>query len=303
MTLLEPTGYGNPEPSFLIRGDFKFDRIGVSKHVKCPLRGIELVGFGKYEYSLGSTRGERELNVSLGVNVYQNRQYAQGIIRTFKANGVSMSTEESTLINLHQLSHTGDASVNDIDVATIEKHLEKPFGTLIVCFSEDEYNSLIARSEKIASLPMLVANARMLSPVNSVIVCPAVGFEYSYYERVIFAGKPLSTGYIAYVKSVLSEVYTLGDCTPTALKIDQNAFRMAYMELRRMAQMKERLVDYKRLLQTLQPKAKINYVELRIILDVFKELGLAIVSDKGVVTVSNEKTDLEKSAIYRNVRK
>ncbi|MBO7151575.1 MAG: single-stranded-DNA-specific exonuclease C-terminal domain-containing protein, partial [Clostridia bacterium] len=64
-----------------------------------------------------------------------------------------------------------------------------------------------------------------------------------------------------------------------------------------------RLVDYKRLLQTLAPKAKINFVELRIILDVFKDLGLAIVSDKGVLTVSNEKTDLEKSAIYRNVRK
>ncbi|MBO7221701.1 MAG: hypothetical protein J6V37_01505, partial [Clostridia bacterium] len=276
---------------------------GVSKHVKCSLRGIDLVGFGKYEYSLGSTRGERELNVSLGVNVYQNRQYAQGIIRTFKANGVSMSTEESTLINLHQLSYAGDAVVDNIDVATIEKHLEKPFGTLIVCFSEEEYNSLISKSEKIASLPMLVANARMLSPVNSVIVCPAVGFEFSYYERVILAGKPLSTGYIAYIKSVLSEVYTLGDCTPTQLKIDQNAFRVVYMELRRMAQMKERLVDYKRLLQTLAPKAKINFVELRIILDVFKDLGLAIVSDKGVLTVSNEKTDLEKSAIYRNVRK
>ena len=34
LTLLEPTGYGNPEPSFLVKGDFKFDRIGVSKHVK-----------------------------------------------------------------------------------------------------------------------------------------------------------------------------------------------------------------------------------------------------------------------------
>ena len=75
------------------------------------------------------------------------------------------------------------------------------------------------------------------------------------------------------------------------------------MELRRMAQMKERLVDYKRLLQVLQPKAKINFVELRIILDVFKDLGLVTVADKGVITVSNQKTDLEKSVIYRNVRK
>jgi hypothetical protein len=303
LTLLEPTGYGNPEPSFLIKGDFKFDRIGVSKHVKCSMKGVDLVGFGKYEYSLGSTRGERELNVSLGVNVYQNRQYAQGIIRTFKANGVSMSAEDSTLINLHQLSYDGQASVDKISVEVLDKHLEKPFGTLIVCFSEDEYNTLVASSRKIASLPMLVANARMLSPVNSVIICPAENFEYSYYERVVFAGKPLSNGYIAHIKAVLKEVYTLGDCTPTEIKIDQNSFRMAFMELRRMAQMKERLVDYKRLLQVLAPKTKINFVELRIILNVFKELGLVAVNDKGVITVSNEKTDLEKSAIYRNVRK
>jgi hypothetical protein len=143
----------------------------------------------------------------------------------------------------------------------------------------------------------------MLSPVNSVIICPAENFEYSYYERVVFAGKPLSNGYIAHIKAVLKEVYTLGDCTPTEIKIDQNSFRMAFMELRRMAQMKERLVDYKRLLQVLAPKTKINFVELRIILNVFKELGLVAVNDKGVITVSNEKTDLEKSAIYRNVRK
>ena len=275
----------------------------MSKHVKCSLKGIDLVGFGKYEYSLGSTRGERELNVSLGVNIYQNRQYAQGIIRTFKANGVSMTREESTLINLHQLSYDGNETAYEISVADIEKHLEKPFGTLIVCFSEDEYNALISKSEKIASLPMLVANARMLSPVDSVIVCPADNFEYSYYERVILAGKPLSNGYIAHIKSVLREVYALGDCTPTEIKIDQNAFRMAFMEIRRMAQMKERLVDYKRLLQVLQPKTKIDYIDLRVILNVFKDLGLVAVNDKGVITVSNEKTDLEKSAIYRNVRK
>lgn len=303
LTLLEPTGYGNPEPSFLIRGDFRFDRIGVSKHVKCSLKGVDLVGFGKYEYSLGSTRGERELNVSLGVNVYQNRQYAQGIIRTFKANGVSMSEEDSTLINLHQLNYTGEATLDEIAVEDIEKHLEKPFGTLIVCFSEEEYNALISKSERMASLPMLVANARMLSPVNSVIVCPAVGFDYSYYERVIFAGKPLSSGYIAHIKSLLGEVYTIGDCTPQRIEIDQNAFRIAFMELRRMAQMKERLVDYKRLLQALTPKTKINFVQLRIILDVFKDLGIVAIGDKGVITVSNQKTDLEKSAIYRNVRK
>ena len=40
-----------------------------------------------------------------------------------------------------------------------------------------------------------------------------------------------------------------------------------------------------------------------IILDVFKELGLVIVSDKGVISVSNDRTDLSKSAVYCNVRK
>lgn len=105
------------------------------------------------------------------------------------------------------------------------------------------------------------------------------------------------------IKALLREVYTLGDCTPDKIEIDQNAFRVVFMELRRMAQMKERLVDFKRLLQVLQPRAKINNIDLKIILDVFKELGLVTIGDKGVITVSNQKTELEKSAIYRNVRK
>ena len=303
LSLLEPTGYGNPEPSFLVKGDFKFDRIGVSKHVKCSTRGIDLVGFGKYEYSLGATRGERELSVALGVNVYQNREYAQGIIRGFKANGVTMSREESTIVNLHQLSYNHTGSIDQTTIEEVEKHLSKPFGTLIVCFGEDEYNTLIQKSEAVKALPMLVASSRMLSPVNSVIVCPAGNFEYSYYERVIFAGKPLSAGYMAWVKSVVNEVYTLGDCTPTKITIEDDVFRVVYRELRRMSLMKERLNGYTKLLQTLWSSVKINRIELMIVLDVFKELGLVTVSDKGIITVSNDKTDLNKSAVYCNVRK
>jgi ssDNA-specific exonuclease RecJ len=40
-----------------------------------------------------------------------------------------------------------------------------------------------------------------------------------------------------------------------------------------------------------------------IILAVFKELKLVTVSDKGIINVSNDKTDLNKSAIYLNVKK
>lgn len=303
LALLEPTGYGNPEPSFMIKGDFKFDRIGVSKHVKCSLKGVDLVGFGKYEHSLGSTRGEREFNVTLGINVYQNRQYAQGIIRTFKANNMVMTEDESTLVNLHQLSYLGESDIDATTIEDVEKHLEKPFGTLIVCFGEKEYDALSERSEKIASLPMLVASARMLGPVNSVIVCPQESFEYSYYQRVIFAGKPLSKGYMAMVKSVVNEVYTLGDCTPTQIKINDDAFKVVYRELRRMSLMKERLTSYTRFLSSISSTARINYIELMIILGVFKELKLASVSDKGIITVSSDKTDLNKSAIYCNVKK
>ncbi len=303
LTLLEPTGYGNPEPSFLVRGDFKFDRIGVSKHVKASTRGIDLVGFYKYEHSLGSTRGQRELNVTLGVNVYQNREYAQGIIRNFKAEDVKMSKEESTLVNLHQLSYTGECKPESISVQEVEKHLEKPFGTLIVCFGEEEYTALSAKSAKISTLPMLVAGARMLGPVNSVIVCPADSFEYSYYERVIFAGKPLSEGYMAMIESAVNKVYTLGDSTPQKITIDDNVFRVVYREMRRMSQMRERLSNYNRLLAILSPMVRINYIQLMIVLGVFKELGLVSVSDKGIITVSNEKTDLTKSSIYKNVRK
>ena len=267
------------------------------------LKGVDLVGFGKYEHSLGSTRGEKEFNVTLGVNVYQNRQTAQGIIRAFKANKVTMTKEESTLVNLHQLSYKGDCEIPSTTVEQVEKYLDKPFGTLIVCFSADEYDVISSKSEKISSLPMLVAGARMLGPVNSVIVCPQENFEYSYYDRVIFAGKPLSKGYMAWIKDAVNEVYTLGDCTPTHITIDDDAFRVVFREMRRMALMKEHLVGYNRLLSAVNSVKSLNYTQLMIILAVFKELKLVTVSDKGVINVSNDKTDLNKSAIYLNVKK
>jgi ssDNA-specific exonuclease RecJ len=67
--------------------------------------------------------------------------------------------------------------------------------------------------------------------------------------------------------------------------------------------MKERLNGYAKLLQTLWSSVKINRIELMIVLDVFKELGLVTVSDKGIITVSNDKTDLNKSAVYCNVKR
>ena len=108
---------------------------------------------------------------------------------------------------------------------------------------------------------------------------------------------------MAWIKDAVNEVYTLGDCTPTHITIDDDAFRVVFREMRRMALMKERLVGYNRLLSAVNSVKSLNYIELMIILAVFKELKLVTVSDKGVINVSNDKTDLNKSAIYLNVKK
>lgn len=119
LELMEPTGYQNPRPTFLVKAQgLRFDRIGFSQHVKYVAKNIELMGFSKFAPCLAAKTGRVDFEISLGINAFQNRESAQGIIQTLQFEDVDIDDDEAIRMNLHQLDCEGSANLSQ---TTVEK--------------------------------------------------------------------------------------------------------------------------------------------------------------------------------------
>lgn len=301
LELMEPTGYSNPKPTFLLKGEsLKFDRIGFSQHVKYFSKSIELMGFFKFANCLYPRTGKASFELNLGINVFQNNERAQGIIQTLKFENVCISDDEATSMNLHQLKHDGAVKLQNTHLNSVEDMLKQPFGTAIVCFSQGEYDELCKKSERIKSLPVLIATPRCLNPENCVVVCPAQNFDFSYFNRIIVAGHPLCEGYLKTLSESVSECYALGDCSKRDMNVTKDVLRNIYKELAQIARFSPKASSPYKLYIAVCSRYKVSESVFNFALAVFDEVGLVKISDKGIMSVVNKSVKLENSITYRN---
>ncbi len=303
LELLEPTGYQNPKPTFLLKGEgLRFERIGFSQHVKYIGKHIDLMGFSKFAPCLTAKTGRVDFEVSLGVNVFQNRETAQGIIQTLQFENVCVTKEESNLMNLHHLLKEGDANLQKTDLNTVKEWLKHPFGTVITCFSKSDYERLCDELDEIKRLPVLLATPRCLNPENCVVVCPAESFDFSFYTRVVVSGHPLSSGYLAYLKGVSNECYALGDCSCERLAASDDTLRHIYKEIVNLASRTTKMGSPHKMYVALCQRYKVSETEFNVALMIFDQVGLVTINDKGFVSISKKSVKLTDSVTYRNLK-
>lgn len=303
LELLEPTGYQNPKPTFLLKGEgLRFERIGFSQHVKYIGKHIDLMGFSKFASCLTAKTGRVDFEVSLGVNVFQNRETAQGIIQTLQFENVCVTKEESNLMNLHHLLKEGDANLQKTDLNTVKEWLKHPFGTVITCFSQSDYERLCDELDEIKRLPVLLATPRCLNPENCVVVCPAECFDFSFYTRVVVSGHPLSSGYLAYLKGVSNECYALGDCSCERLAASDDTLRHIYKEIVNLASRTTKMGSSHKMYVALCQRYKVSETEFNVALMIFDQVGLVTINDKGFVSISQKNVKLTDSVTYRNLK-
>ncbi len=300
---LEPTGYANPRPNFLISSsNLKFERIGMSQHVKCVQNGISLMGFSKYANSLYARTGEVDFEITLGVNVFQNNVSAQGIIQSVGAKDVSIDKEESDVLNLHHFKHSGSVELESVDVSQVEQWLKKPFGTAIVCFSKEEYNAIVASSDLFIDLPVVIATPKCLNPQNCIIVCPDQGVEYGFFNHVVIAGKPLCEGYKKWVSEQAKHAVALGDCTAQTLTFTDDTLRNLYKEMALVVSKSPRVGSVKKFYQSVCSRFKTSEAVFLLAIEIFEELGLLSIGDRGIVTINKKSVTLTNSRVYVNAK-
>lgn len=303
LELLEPTGYQNPKPTFLLKADgLRFERIGFSQHVKYVGQNIDLMGFSKFAPCLTAKTGRVDLEVSLGVNVFQNRETAQGIIQTLQFENVCVTKEESNLMNMHHLLKEGEANLQKTDLNSVKEWLKHPFGTVVACFSQSDYERLCDACDEIKKLPVLIATPRCLNPENCVVVCPAECFDFSFFSRVIVSGHPLTDGYLAYLDEVSNECYALGECTAQRISVSDDTLRHVYKEIVNLASRTTKMGSPHKMYVALCQRYKVSETVFNLALMIFEQVGLVTISDKGFVSISKKSVKLADSVVYRNVQ-
>ena len=303
LELLEPTGYGNPKPEFLLVEDgLKFERVGFGPHVKCVKGDLELMGFSRYTSLVGTTRGSTAVGFSLGVNVFQNRVYAQGILRDVTVKRVQVGDDEARRMCLHQLSCEGICNLAPITCDCASEYARIPFGTAFVVFTQAEYERLIRDVEGTQALPVFVGTQKWLNPQTCVVFAPSEHFDFGYFTRVVIAGRALTEGYLASIENSTTECCDLYGEAPCAPRLSDDEIRSAFMAFDAVARKKERAASPAALAVLVRQKSGLNAEKYEISRRILTDLGLISVSDRGIITVCRNKTDLGLSAVYRNVR-
>lgn len=302
LELMEPTGYKNPRPTFLIRnGDFDFERIGFSQHVKHSGKNLDIVGFSRFNEALGYKSGRMDMEVTLGLNEFQNNITAQALVRSFKLSELTLADKDADCLNIHQLDYEGKPCVNPLTKKEIADMLQKPFGTLFVCFKREDVQSLKEMCPEVEKLPIYVGGMPSLNPENAILVCPCSIFDFGYYMQVIVAGDPLSEGYVAHI-SDSAKSYALDGMTINKPCISDDELRAIYRELAAQAKRPDRLGTMKKLYLAICSRYKVSEQHFLIAVRIFEQLGLVRIGERGQLTVSRDPVKLSESAVYRNLR-
>lgn len=303
LELMEPTGYQNPRPTFLVKGQgMRFDRIGFSQHVKYVAPNIELMGFSKFAPCLSAKTGRVDFEISLGVNAFQNRESAQGIIQTLQFEDIDVSEDEAVCMNLHQLSCEGEAHIESTDFKQLNEWLKAPFGTAIVCFSKQEYENLLGSCDSVRKLPVLIATTRCLNPENCVVVCPAECFDFSFFNRVVVAGNPLCDGYLAKLQKESNAIYALGDCSEKKIAVSKDTLRKVYKEIVNVTRRTPKLASPHKTYIAVCSGYKVKESTFMLALRIFDEVGTVRINEKGFAQISAKSVNLEDSIVYRNTQ-
>ena len=232
----------------------------------------------------------------------RNRVYAQGVLRSVTSRTVEIRDEDARMMCLHQLGRTGGGTVGRASLDQAAQWTERPFGTAFVVFSQGEYERLLRDIPACASLPVVVAAQKWLNPATCVVFAPNEKFDFSYFKRVVAAGRPLSESYLPYIAESGCECLSLYGESAEPPVITDRKVRAAFVAFDMMARRGERAATPQALANAVRAQSGLSAEEYELSRLILENLGLISVSDRGIITVSRQKTELSRSAYYVNAR-
>ena len=224
------------------------------------------------------------------------------MLRSVTARTVEIDDAEARMMCLHQLGRTGSGEVKKATPKEGAAWAEDPFGTAFLVFGQEELARLYDTIPATKALPVFVGVQKWLNPASCVVFAPSESFDFSYFKRVVSAGRPLSGSYLPYIAERTGECFSLFGEEAQPPVITDAKVRAAFVAFDTMARRGERVRTPHDLAAAVRAAAKLSAEEYELSRLILENLGLISVSDRGIITVSRQRTELMRSAYYANAR-
>lgn len=310
LTMLEPTGNGNPKPLFKL--DVTTTKIAPCKsssaHISVTLpSGLQIFAFNyaKQSYQLLGN-GNKSLVVELQTNNYGGKQ-VKGIMRCCcpQTLYVPETLTDSYYYGLLKFLPDDSAKFEFYSDDDFEKLSSNLYGTLLISPDFATYKQYCDRR----NAPFFHEYAFTTNRNNftRIMVAPDLendNLSLSSYETVVFLTAPLNTGVVSYLnKKIKGKVYLPASATEKyKVSCDRDVFAKYFAVLREGASLN--VSSLNGLFRTLSRKNDINYKQFLFCVQVFNELGfISVVNSPFSLVVNRDvRADLSSSKLYSYVK-
>lgn len=317
MEALQPCGAGMPEMCYLV--DYpsdRFERIGMSTHVKCNISdACELVWFDGAK-KLGLLNSGKGKVISGFTNtVYANRRYAQAIVRGgfFEDEAYRLDDFYLSARHAYSLNYEGKSIFNPQTITfddAVKLSTESIYGVCYLAYNNETFTkfSMLAGENLIRRD---IGSPSEENPYNRLILDPDTDAKLQYYDTVVFLDKPMGEALIDYLK--LNRKCKVYECESEGLEQNVEYLRKSYPDVNTMRSIFSRVREL--ILKTQKPIGSIsalyalycskykdsNAAQFYIAMYVFFELKI-VIYDKRLKVNQQVKTSLDNSVIYNRIR-
>lgn len=315
LEIFEPCGFKNEKPTFKINitGNSASRMMNFPQHIRLKQNNINLIGFAKgdYFYNLNVNCNKEaiiELSMERG-----SKNKINGFIRHINYSKLNTATKSEIisanyLMQLKYINYKGDYSnfhtisfddaIKKINYLTAKNN----FGTAVIINDMDTYFATIKCLESIHNYEIFdILNA---CGENVIIFAPNGDVNFKDYQNIFVIDSYLCKGYVSSLCTKFNSVYTIDSKINmklfSSLDTNRNTFGKIMNAIKSnvaSTPVPDIITYFNNLRRFNLIDKNIRYNQFVFFLLVMEELGILSFGD-GVITISGNKSNLEKSSIY-----
>jgi single-stranded-DNA-specific exonuclease len=293
LMLLEPYGLGNARPIFLDESlKARFFQIGKTNHIKMKTKLGDVVAFNSLDKMDYYNNCDQSILYSIDKNYFNGKEFNQFKVRDIISNG-DLPKEE---ILFGRYLFTLISGYNDCKNLPMPKNAVRPI--LYIAFIDKTFSQFV---EKNKGINQYIYSTNYISGKDSIVLSPNKTFPFEYYNRIVVLDS-ISAEYKAFLLTKVAFIETLEPLNDFNKRINLDSLREDYIFMSKSLSKPYCYTNAYNLYQYLKSLGYIKqYDEFSASFYTFLDVELIKEAKNGILIVSNNKVNLNKSKVYQYI--